>query len=291
MQGRPGLSPLHVDAAYRVPSDAYEQVQELADALGLEAIKERAERLGFPVPGEDEDGFTFINTDGTDIQFVEGDDYGVELEPDEDDVDAIIEQIRAADRQADWVIANLHGHEGQGGLTNDHSIPEFYETFAHACIDAGADAFVGHGPHVLRGIEVYDGAPVFYSLGDFLMQNETVTRLPTEIYDRYELESDVLPPTLFDERVFDEDGERAGFLGDSAFWESVLPICRYEDGELRQIELHPLDLGFEASRPQRGRPLLAEGETAEKIFTDLERLSEPYGTEIEVENGTGIIQI
>jgi hypothetical protein len=35
-------------------------------------------------------------------------------------------------------------------------------------IDAGADAVVGHGPHVLRGIEFYRGRPIAYSLGNFL---------------------------------------------------------------------------------------------------------------------------
>jgi hypothetical protein len=35
-------------------------------------------------------------------------------------------------------------------------------------IDAGADAVVGHGPHVLRGIEYYEGKPIAYSLGNFL---------------------------------------------------------------------------------------------------------------------------
>jgi hypothetical protein len=34
-------------------------------------------------------------------------------------------------------------------------------------IDAGADAVVGHGPHVLRGIEFYRGRPIAYSLGNF----------------------------------------------------------------------------------------------------------------------------
>ena len=34
-------------------------------------------------------------------------------------------------------------------------------------IDAGADAVVGHGPHVLRGVEFYKGRPIFYSLGNF----------------------------------------------------------------------------------------------------------------------------
>ncbi len=45
-------------------------------------------------------------------------------------------------------------------------------------IDAGADVFVGHGPHVLRGIEIYKGKPIFYSLSNFIFQNETVLRMP-----------------------------------------------------------------------------------------------------------------
>jgi hypothetical protein len=40
--------------------------------------------------------------------------------------------------------------------------------WARAVIDAGADAVVGHGPHVLRGIEFYRGRPIVYSLGNFL---------------------------------------------------------------------------------------------------------------------------
>ena len=40
--------------------------------------------------------------------------------------------------------------------------------WARAVIDAGADAVVGHGPHVLRGMEFYRGRPIVYSLGNFL---------------------------------------------------------------------------------------------------------------------------
>ena len=39
--------------------------------------------------------------------------------------------------------------------------------WARTVIDAGADAVVGHGPHVLRGVEFYQGRPIFYSLGNF----------------------------------------------------------------------------------------------------------------------------
>ena len=50
---------------------------------------------------------------------------------------------------------------------------DFIPIFARAVIDAGADVFVGHGPHVLRGIEIYKGKPIFYSLSNFIFQNET----------------------------------------------------------------------------------------------------------------------
>jgi hypothetical protein len=40
--------------------------------------------------------------------------------------------------------------------------------FAHAVIDAGADLVIGHGPHVLRALELYQGKLIAYSLGNFL---------------------------------------------------------------------------------------------------------------------------
>ena len=41
------------------------------------------------------------------------------------------------------------------------------EAFAHACIDAGADIVYGHGPHVVRGVELYKDRFIAYSLGNF----------------------------------------------------------------------------------------------------------------------------
>lgn len=41
-------------------------------------------------------------------------------------------------------------------------------------IDAGAGVVVGHGPHVLRGIEVYKRRPIFYSLASFIFENDLV---------------------------------------------------------------------------------------------------------------------
>ena len=49
------------------------------------------------------------------------------------------------------------------------TVPEVWQTaFAHAVIDAGADAVIGHHPHVLQGIERYGSGVIAYSLGNFI---------------------------------------------------------------------------------------------------------------------------
>ena len=291
MQGRPGLSPLGLDTRYVVPETAYEQVRELSEQLGLEAVKRRRGEQGFRVPDPD-DGLAFLNAgDGDHLTFEAGDEYRVEHRVDDDDAEAVLRQVRAADAQADRVIASVHAHEGTDGDRNDDSVPGFLESFARDCVDAGADAVVGHGPHVLRGIELHEGAPIFYSLGDFLMQNETVSRLPAEIYDRYDLDTqEALPADLFDERVFDADGNRKGFLSDRAFWESVVPVCSFGADGLDRIDLYPVELGFEEPRAGRGWPRIATGETAARILDRLADLSVPYGTDLAVEDGVVVIR-
>lgn len=292
LHGRPGVSPLSLDTKYMIDQKDYDRIIELSEDLGLEAVKQRANDLGFPVPGEDTDGLTLINAgDGENLQFVVDDDTGINKIPSDTDREAIIEQIRAANRQAKYVISTLHVHEGEGALSNDSTVPAWLESFARQCIDAGADAFIGHGPHVLRGIELYEGAPIFYSLGNFIMQNETVTRLPAEIYERYDLDPITSQPAdLFDARTFDKNGNRIGFLADSAFWESIVPICSIGSNGIDQIECLPVELHYEDARAVRGEPRLATGEMATRILENLAELAEPYGTEVTIKEDVGIIK-
>jgi poly-gamma-glutamate capsule biosynthesis protein CapA/YwtB (metallophosphatase superfamily) len=84
--------------------------------------------------------------------------------------------VRKADVWADVVIATFHG--GAEGSTMGHvrGGSEYFlgenrgnsVAFAHAVIDAGADTVIGHGPHVLRGMEWYKGRLIAYSIGNFL---------------------------------------------------------------------------------------------------------------------------
>jgi hypothetical protein len=91
------------------------------------------------------------------------------------DPPAVRELVRAADRQADHVVVLFHG----GAEGSDRTrVPEGRElhlgedrgdlrAFARQAIDAGADAVLGSGPHVLRGLEVHRDRLVAYSLGNF----------------------------------------------------------------------------------------------------------------------------
>jgi poly-gamma-glutamate capsule biosynthesis protein CapA/YwtB (metallophosphatase superfamily) len=83
--------------------------------------------------------------------------------------------VRKAARWADVVIVTFHG--GAEGKEEGH-VPRGMETFfgeergnlrtfSHAVVDAGADLVVGHGPHVLRGMEWYRDRLIAYSLGNF----------------------------------------------------------------------------------------------------------------------------
>ena len=61
------------------------------------------------------------------------------------------------------------------------SAAEFIPVFARQMIDAGADLVAGHGPHLLRGMELYKKKPIFYSLGNFIGQNELVPKMPAQL--------------------------------------------------------------------------------------------------------------
>jgi len=136
-------------------------------------------------------------------------------------------------------------------------------------------------------VEIHDGAPIFYGLGDLLYRTRTITKLPAEMYDRFDLGVDALPPDVYDELGSDDDGEPRGFNASREFREGVVPVCSFEGGEFDGIALYPIELGFEEPRSRRGRPVLADEEAAARIVGGLRELSEPYGTTVEFRDGIG----
>ena len=86
---------------------------------------------------------------------------------------AVVDSVR---KEADIVVVTFHGGtEGDKAIHTGTAMEHLgreprgnLRRWAHAMIAAGADAVIGHGPHVLRGIEFWKGRPIAYSLGNFL---------------------------------------------------------------------------------------------------------------------------
>lgn len=91
------------------------------------------------------------------------------------DIEDAARRVKELSASGDLVLVSFHGGtEGaKAGTLRDE--PEFLGgeprghlvQFAHAMIDAGASLVIGHGPHVVRGLEVYRGRLIAYSLGNF----------------------------------------------------------------------------------------------------------------------------
>jgi poly-gamma-glutamate synthesis protein (capsule biosynthesis protein) len=264
---RPGLNPLRYSRTYIVTEDQFE------------AIKKTMQMLEFRVPKEGDEISLFRQ------RFKKGDTFQIQTEPNKQDLDEIAAVVNSASRLADYTIVSTHSHESD---RNRYTPAKFIITFAHAMVDAGADVVLAHGPHVLRGIEIYEGKPIFYSLANFLFQNETLLRLPPENYERLNLEPDKHVADFNDTRY---NLDKRGFPAMAECWESIIAVPQWRAKTLVGLKLYPITLGFGQSRQARGRPKLADHETSKKIIDDLKKYSEPFGTEIDFQDGVGIVRI
>jgi poly-gamma-glutamate synthesis protein (capsule biosynthesis protein) len=272
MPGRPGLNPLGYETMHEVTEAQLAVLREVAEQLGLEEQRQYGIKMGFRFPPDDPAVFPF----GA-MNFRAAGDVGVKTTPKGKDVEGIARWVREARTLADIVVVSFHAHE-QGATKEDPA--EFLPVFARRMIDEGADVVVGHGPHLLRGMEMYRGKPIFYSLGNFVGQNELVPRLPSDSYDKFRADPEMTPGQVYWKRTL---GDQGGFPADRRYWESLVPFVTFAGREVVGIEFAPVSLGLGEARHLRGRPRLAEGEEAARIFARFAALSAGFGTEIAVE--------
>ena len=259
-QGRPGINPLRFETTVVVDRATLDTLAGIDRRLHFSAPRQYSIQLGFLRP--DPEGITTLFGQ----RFAVGDPPGIRTEPHAADLAGNLAWIRDARRQAEWVVMSVHAHEQRDG---DYEQPaEFIPAFCRAAVDAGADLVIGHGPHILRGMEVYRGRPIFYSLGNFVFQNETLWRQPQDFYERLGLPATATPADLFDAR-----GARGGFAADPAYWESVVPVVRFGGERVDEIRLYPVTLGHGLPRWQRGSPVLAAADPGRAIIERVARLS------------------
>ncbi|MEX2462551.1 MAG: CapA family protein [Paenibacillaceae bacterium] len=275
MFGRPGINPLRSQLIYTVSPERIKQLKSIAEATNVNAAYNVLTNKGF-MKKHANGSFPF-----GDMIFQEGSEEGEITKPHEKDMARILKSISEAKGQADYIIVSIHSHQPKG---ESMEVPaDFLVTFARKCIDEGAHSVIGHGPHILRGIEVYKGRPIFYSLGNFIFQDETVTTLPSDFYDRVGLGHDNNITDAFNTQSLNDT---SGFGVYPEAWQSIIPFWRMKDGVLTELSLHPIELGYGMKRHRRGWPKISE---AEEIINNLKELSKPFGVTIKIENGVGKI--
>ncbi len=271
MQGRPGINPLRFSTTYRIKSHQLTAIKEISEELGFDKRRLEGIELGFSFSPDDPALLPF-----GDMHFKVGDEPSTEHTLDERDVKQIAAWVRDARSRADRVIVSLHAHES--GEAKEEPAG-FIQEFSRHMIDEGADVVAGHGPHLLRGIELYRSRPIFYSLGNFIDQHDLIYKHPADAYEKFRLDPTSTPSEMARSRNKDDTG---GFVADRRYWQTVVPVCHFEEDNLARIESLPVTLGQKEAPQRRGRPALATGEEAREILSDLARLSKPFGTRLQV---------
>jgi len=204
------------------------------------------------------------------------------FEMDKEDLRENLRSIRNGKYLSEFLVATCHCHQGpitaQQWLFEDQT-PDFLIELAHQAIDNGADMFVGHGPHVLRGVEIYKGKPIFYGMGEFY-------------YQWQHMDADLMTGSWQD-REMRGDSDVAARL--SSTWrpinfESMVAQTRFDKGKLVEVRLYPTSGAWDGPVSQLGLPRTAPPALAQKILARVQGLSKPFGTTIAIENNVGVIR-
>jgi poly-gamma-glutamate capsule biosynthesis protein CapA/YwtB (metallophosphatase superfamily) len=273
--GRPGLNALNLTRAMTVSPDHLALLKRVKDAV----YEHRAEYSNAvrPPAGDSASAVEFFGTT-----------YKAGSRPGEltytmnpRDLQDNLKSIKNGKSYADFMIATIHAHQGdsvlQAFLFEDHP-PDFLVELAHDAIDNGADAFVGHGPHVLRGIEIYKGKPIFYDLGEFFREWD------------WSCDCNFSPNGDVTQAENVVRGLEARGVVEPINYESAIALSRFDKGQLQEVRVFPIWARQDGPLSRRGLPMTAPPEIARRILQRLQKLSEPFGTKIALEGNVGVIR-
>ena len=283
--GRPGLNALNYETFHHVTAEQLEAIKRVRTAvytpppgttntvrLPPDQFPDRVQLFGI---------WYKVGTPGT-----------KSFEMNRGDLREILRSIRNGKTLSNFLVATIHAHQGpitaQQWLFEDQT-PDFLIELAHQTIDNGADAFVGHGPHVLRGIEIYKGKPIFYGLGEFFYQWQHMdASIMSGSWAPAAAGRGAPPPA--------EPAEPTSDVRASAGWrqvnfESVIALSRFDQTRLAEVRLFPMDGGFGGPLADLGIPRMAAPDVAQRILQRLQALSKPFGTSIAIEGNVGVIRV
>lgn len=201
------------------------------------------------------------------------------------DLRDILQAVHTAKEHSDFTIFTIHAHQSDTGDDDINPVPaDYLISLFHSVVDAGADVVAGHGNHLIRGIEIYKGKPIFYGLASFVFSGRPAgitagsePRLIPAVAPRPSQPSDLSIRPL------------PGGGPPLTMWESFFATTTWAGGKLEEIRIYPIDLDAAGTKP-KGVPAFAAPPLGAKILGELQRDSAPFGTRIVIEDGIGVIR-
>lgn len=270
MDARPGVNYVDFTSYYPITKEQLAQLKEIAKTCNVNAYEQIMVDSGFSLSAPDgvyKFGNTLFCYDGSKKR----------TECNKKDLERLVESIRLAKKDCDLVILAVHCHEI--GETKHEQVPDYFVELAHASIDAGCSAIIGNGTHQLRSLEIYNGKPIFYSLGDFIYQGMRVKYLPADFMEKYGVDVNA---TAYEGLMARSKNNTIGLQTERCNFLTVLPKMAFDGDKLLSLEMMPVVAGFKAKGELDGLPYVAKGIEAKEIFDILKSLSEPYGTKLKL---------
>lgn len=273
LPARPGVNFLRHKTVHRVSEEEIESLKSIAKKIGINFMREMSIATGYSTL-DPEGVFHFGDQEFTTDLSVPA------TQCHAGDKKRLLDAVREAKKSCSLVFMLVHCHDNDW-VSNDNP-PAYYREFAKDCVEAGVSAIFGGGCHSLRGIEFIQGAPVFYSLGDFIYQGPQVEILPADFMEKYGI--DIFSSAR--EALYTRSrGGKVGLDCQKFNYQTVLPKLEFADGVLTGFKLLPVHLNFDRKDDLRGLPVPAEGDEAQEIFQVLRGLSSKFGTSLKMEEG------
>jgi capsule synthesis protein PGA_cap len=201
----------------------------------------------------------------------------------------ILREMRTGKQFSDFAAATIHWHQNRFAYQHysfDHYPPDYQVKFAHDIIDQGADAFIAHGVHTIKGVEIYKGKPIFYGVSNFVVHEQ--------IFASWR-DTGSQPPVSLDGPIVGQgevNEKQWAWMQHPDNFEALLTSSHYENGKLKEVRIYPVDVGG-PDRPgsQLGTPKRPSPAVAQQILEHVVEYSRPFGTKISIEQGVGVIRI
>lgn len=204
------------------------------------------------------------------------------LMPAAGDMRMLAESVARAKAQVDFLMVSFHQHWGGQEGTGQGIIPpqpparrtaivpadlnaarnhvnDGRKLICRAAVDAGADVILGHGNHVLNGVEIYKGKPILYSLGHFYIEGMK--------------DGKALPQFFFSPTMVAQIEN--GWWQEEQRWSAIARLI-VRGGRVARLELVPVTMDIQKD----GLPSLADDALSRRIVSAVQTLSKPFSTDV-----------